>query len=162
LSGTYATPIEYRFTGTTGAVLKNNLLDGFISARDGATGTEQNNLTGATAGMFANAAAGDLHLSASATAAIDHGVALTNVTDDFDGQTRPAGAAQDIGADEFVSQTPPPPDTAPSVAISAPANSATVSGTVTISATASDDVGVVGVQFKVDGANRGAEDTSAP
>ena len=105
LSGTYATPIEYRFTGTTGAVLKNNLLDGFISARDGATGTEQNNLTGATAGMFANAAAGDLHLSASATTAIDHGVALTNVTDDFDGQTRPSGAAQDIGADEFMAQT---------------------------------------------------------
>src|SRR6185295_2822114 len=48
------------------------------------------------------------------------------------------------------------------VAIGAPTNSATVSGTVTISATASDDVGVVGVQFKVDGANRGAEDTSAP
>jgi hypothetical protein len=33
---------------------------------------------------------------------------------------------------------------------------------VTISATASDDVGVVGVQFKVDGTNLGAEDTATP
>jgi hypothetical protein len=31
-----------------------------------------------------------------------------------------------------------------------------------VSATASDDVGVVGVQFTLDGANLGAEDTSAP
>ena len=40
---------------------------------------------------------------------------------------------------------------------------ATVSGTaVTVSATASDNVGVAGVQFKLDGANLGAEDTTAP
>ncbi len=51
----------------------------------------------------------------------------------------------------------------PSVALSAPAANATVSGSaVTISATASDNVGVVGVQFKVDGANVGPEDTSSP
>jgi YD repeat-containing protein len=38
-----------------------------------------------------------------------------------------------------------------------------VSGTATtVSADASDDVAVVGVQFKLDGANLGAEDTSAP
>jgi len=55
------------------------------------------------------------------------------------------------------------PDTAaPSVSISAPVAGATISGTVSISATASDNVGVVGVQFKVDGANVGAEDTAAP
>jgi glucose/arabinose dehydrogenase len=52
--------------------------------------------------------------------------------------------------------------TAPTVAITAPAEGATVSGSVTITATASDNVGVVGVQFKVDGLNVGAEDTSAP
>src|SRR6185503_1566894 len=37
-----------------------------------------------------------------------------------------------------------------------------VAGTITISATAADNVGVAGVQFKVDGTNLGAEDTSAP
>ena len=51
---------------------------------------------------------------------------------------------------------------APSVALTAPANGATVSGTVTLSANASDNVRVVGVQFKVDGANAGTEDTSSP
>jgi len=52
--------------------------------------------------------------------------------------------------------------TPPAVSLSAPASGATVSGTTTVSATASDDVGVAGVQFKLDGANLGAEDVSAP
>ena len=52
--------------------------------------------------------------------------------------------------------------TAPTVAISAPANNATVSATITISANASDNVGVAGVQFKLDGSNFGAEDTASP
>ena len=62
-----------------------------------------------------------------------------------------------------VGGSPPPPDaTPPSVAVSAPAPGANVSGTIPVSANASDDVGVVGVQFTLDGANLGAEDTSAP
>jgi hypothetical protein len=52
--------------------------------------------------------------------------------------------------------------TAPTVAISGPAGGATVTGTTSVTASASDNVGVVGVQFKLDGANLGAEDTSAP
>jgi hypothetical protein len=48
------------------------------------------------------------------------------------------------------------------VAVTAPAAGATVSGTTPVSASASDDIGVVGVQFTLDGANLGAEDTSAP
>jgi hypothetical protein len=52
--------------------------------------------------------------------------------------------------------------TVPTVALTAPAAGATVSGiAVTSSATASDNVGVVGVQFKLDGANLGAEDTTS-
>ena len=55
------------------------------------------------------------------------------------------------------------PDTAaPSVSVTAPANGATVSGTATLSASAADNVGVVGVQFRVDGVNFGTEDTSVP
>ena len=50
----------------------------------------------------------------------------------------------------------------PSVSVTAPANNATVSGTATVSADASDNVGVVGVQFKLDGNNLGAEDTAPP
>ena len=52
--------------------------------------------------------------------------------------------------------------TAPTVALTSPAAASSVTGTVTVAATASDDVGVVGVQFKVDGALVGAEDTAAP
>ena len=52
--------------------------------------------------------------------------------------------------------------TAPSVIVTAPAAGATVSGLITVSATASDDSGVAGVQFQVDGVNVGAEDTAAP
>src|SRR2546427_6370170 len=52
--------------------------------------------------------------------------------------------------------------TLPTVSITAPANGATVAGTVTVSASATDNVGVVGVQFKLDGANLGAEVTAAP
>jgi hypothetical protein len=40
--------------------------------------------------------------SARATAAIDKTPALTSVTDDTDGNSRPLGAGYDIGADEFV------------------------------------------------------------
>lgn len=52
--------------------------------------------------------------------------------------------------------------TQPTVSITAPSANAAVSGTVSVTATASDDVGVVGVQFQLDGANLGSEDTTAP
>jgi hypothetical protein len=61
-----------------------------------------------------------------------------------------------------VSNGPPPDTTPPSVAITSPSSGATVSNTITLSANASDNVGVAGVQFKLDGANLGAEDTAAP
>ena len=51
--------------------------------------------------------------------------------------------------------------TAPTVAITAPTGR-TVSGTVTITATATDNVGVAGVQFLVDNNALGAEDTTSP
>ncbi|MGH7957465.1 MAG: sugar-binding protein, partial [Opitutaceae bacterium] len=51
--------------------------------------------------------------------------------------------------------------TPPTVAITAPTGG-TVNGSIAVSATASDNVGVVGVQFRLDGVNVGAEDTSSP
>lgn len=51
---------------------------------------------------------------------------------------------------------------APSVAVTAPANGASVSGTITVSANASDNVGVTGVQLLLDGAPLGARVTSPP
>src|SRR5207253_113914 len=55
-----------------------------------------------------------------------------------------------------------PDVTPPTVSMTAPAAGVTVAGTVTVSASASDNVGVAGVQFKLDGANLGAEVTTAP
>ena len=71
-----------------------------MAGRDGATGSVSNNITNATSAMFVNTAAADLHLTQTATMAIDKGVAVS-VTDDFDGQARPQGVAFDIGADEY-------------------------------------------------------------
>jgi hypothetical protein len=52
--------------------------------------------------------------------------------------------------------------TAPTVTLTAPAAGATVGGTLTVTAGATDNVGVVGVQFRLDGANLGAEVTAPP
>ena len=195
--------------------------------------------------------AGDLHLKSTATSAIDHGVSVSSVTDDWDGDGRPVGPASDIGADEYggttqtttytisgavrtssgagvsgvtvtlsgaatatrttdtagaysftgltagatytavasksgytmspssrtfnalaanqsgadftATATASSDTTKPTVSMTAPAGGATVSGTsVTVSANASDNVGVAGVQFTLDGANLGAEDTASP
>jgi hypothetical protein len=55
-----------------------------------------------------------------------------------------------------------PDTTPPTVALTAPAQGSTVTGTVTLTASASDNVSVVGVQFFVDGTPLGAEDTTSP
>ena len=56
-----------------------------------------------------------------------------------------------------------PPDTqAPSAALTAPVAASTVAGTIGVRASASDDRGVSGVQFRLDGATLGAQDTAAP
>jgi hypothetical protein len=51
---------------------------------------------------------------------------------------------------------------APTVTVTAPANGATVAGTISVLASATDDVGVVGVEVLLDGVRIGTEDTSAP
>jgi chitodextrinase len=52
--------------------------------------------------------------------------------------------------------------TLPTVSITAPTAGTTVSGITAVNANASDNVGVAGVQFRVDGVNVGAEDLTAP
>src|SRR6266851_1224613 len=55
-----------------------------------------------------------------------------------------------------------PDTTAPAVSITAPANGATVSGTATVTANATDNVSVASVQFQLDGASLGSLVTTAP
>jgi len=197
--------------------------------------------------LLRDAANGDFHLTSSSMA-INAGLALPDVTVDFDGLTRPAGAS-DIGAYQFTTGTlqtvaaptispdggvisssidvtltsttagssiryttngntpdsaspiysgafsvsggtmvkaqafkdgmldsavssavfesaaapdPAPSDvTPPSVSITSPGDQATVYGKVQMTAAASDDVGIVSVQFLLDGRSL-ANDTSAP
>ena len=80
---------------------------------------------------------------------------LTAVARDAAGNTA-TSAAVTVTVSNSVTDT-----TAPTVSIAAPA-AGTVSGTVTVSANAADNIGVVGVQFRLDGANLGAEITASP
>lgn len=66
------------------------------------------------------------------------------------------------GDNVFTTLAPAPDTTPPTTAITSPSNGGTVSATTTVTASASDNVGVVGVQFKLDGNNLSAEDTASP
>ncbi|MDT7041966.1 fibronectin type III domain-containing protein [Candidatus Nitronereus thalassa] len=80
--------------------------------------------------------------------------AYTVVAHDAEENTSASSAAASV-------TTPALPDTTPpTVSITAPTSGATVQGTVTVTATASDNVGVLGVQFQLDGQNLGNEDTT--
>src|SRR2546429_3013041 len=61
-----------------------------------------------------------------------------------------------------VGGTPPTDATPPTVAVTAPAAGSTVFSLVRVAATASDDIGVAGVQLRLDGAPLGAEAISPP
>ena len=73
-----------------------------------------------------------------------------------------ADAAGNTASSAQASGTALADTTAPTVSLTSPTAGATVSGVVSVAATASDDVGVQSVQFKLDGANLGAPDTTAP
>ena len=78
--------------------------------------------------------------------------------------TSPTGDRTNFAAAEVVaSPSSPPPDTLPpTVSIANPTQGQTVSGTIPVSANASDDVAVKSVQFFLDGQPLGGPVTSAP
>jgi Bacterial Ig domain/IPT/TIG domain len=73
-----------------------------------------------------------------------------------------SAGTETISGDAVFSTNSTTDTTPPTVAMTAPASGATVSGTVTVSANASDNVGVANVQFTLDGANLGAALTASP
>jgi YD repeat-containing protein len=77
-------------------------------------------------------------------------------------EIRLADGSTSTGRNELSVDNPTPDTTAPTAQLTAPTTGSTVSGSVDVAATAGDNVGVTGVQFKLDGANLGGEDTSAP
>ena len=66
-----------------------------------ALGYDANSIEGDPVFVSTTSGSEDLHLQA-ASPAIDAGIILTTVTDDYDGDIRPQGDAYDIGADEYV------------------------------------------------------------
>jgi hypothetical protein len=107
------------------------------------------------ANLGAEVTAAPYNVSWNTTTAANGSHSLTAVARDAAGNTTTSGAVAVTVSN--VDATPP------TVAITAPANGATVAGSsVAVSATASDNIAVVGVQFQLDGVNLGAEDTASP
>jgi parallel beta-helix repeat protein len=113
---------------------------------------------------------GDFHLLSSspaidsansgASGALDRGIEFEPRYDDPQVPNTGAGprAYDDRGAYELQGVA----DVPPTVSITNPQQGASVAGTVSVTAAASDDNAVAGVQFKLDGANLGGEVTLAP
>ncbi len=73
-----------------------------------------------------------------------------------------SGGTQTVSSDAVFSTSSSTDTTPPTVSITSPASGATVTGTVTVTANALDNVGVASVQFMLDGANLGSADTASP
>jgi hypothetical protein len=90
--------MEWRFDDAS-VTLLNNLVSHNLMDRGG-TAVLAGNVENAPLAWFVDAAAGDLHLAAGATGAIDQGVAVDpgGCDEDIDGE--PRTGARDVGADE--------------------------------------------------------------
>ncbi len=93
--------MEARFSDTSGTFANNLTNMPIWGDRDGAGGILSGNITNASSSWFVLPSAGNLHLKATASAAINHATLLPQVTTDIDGDTRPIGSAPDVGADEY-------------------------------------------------------------
>ena len=100
--------MEARYMDSQGTFAFNLTNMNILADRNGAQGNLTGNLTTAQSSWFADPLNADLHLHPSATAATDQADTLPDVTDDFDGDSRPIGAAPDIGADEVSDAVAPP------------------------------------------------------
>ncbi len=102
--------IEWRFDRTR-VELANNLATHNLRDRGG-TAYLSGNLENQPLTLFADGGAGDLHLAASAAAAVDKVAAPSEAPDDIDGDPRPTGLLADVGADEFDFSGDPAPQPA--------------------------------------------------
>ena len=123
-------------------------------------------LTAAPGSVIVDGPAGNLTLQAGGPA-VNTGTTVAQVPTDRLGVIRPQGAAYDLGAYEYSTSAPPEAGagadtTPPTVAVTSPAPGASVSGMTTLQATASDNVGIAGFQYKLDGKNLGPEIVQPP
>ena len=118
---------------------------------DWATATVKDNVTGTTTtllGKTCTATPAWTQVTWSASASAGHSVTLTLANHDDNYSGDPTFTYYDDVAIATGSGDTTPPTTS----ITAPANGATVSGTVSVAASASDNVGVTKVEFYLDGA----------
>jgi hypothetical protein len=101
LEHSYPRAIEYRFAGTSGGTIANNLSNRAIASRDGGTATLRTNIDSATRATFRLTSVGDLRLAAPTAGIVDAATAISGLVNDLDGEARPKGAGIDIGADEY-------------------------------------------------------------
>ena len=73
-----------------------------------------------------------------------------------------AAGNESVQSSVALGTTPALDTTLPTVSFTNPTNNSTVTNSVTVTANANDNIGVVGVQFKLDNNNVGSEDTIAP
>lgn len=106
--------IQIRSTSSNTQVINNIFYSNGVNINNqGANTTLSNNLT--TDPLFVNARGLNFRLR-SGSAAVDKGIALSEVPDDHEGTPRPAGASCDIGADEYTTSiSPPAPPSAPAL-----------------------------------------------
>ena len=126
---------------------------------DWATATLKDNVTGTTSTILAKVCTTTpvwTQVNANVASSAGHSVTLTLTSHD----DNYAGDATFTYFDDVVVNTSTPDTTAPATSITAPANGATVSGTTTVSASASDNVGVTRVEFYLDGVLKSTDTTS--
>jgi hypothetical protein len=90
----------------TSAFVTNNLTNRQVLLRNGGQATMQGNVAGATRAFFHDPLDADLHLRPG-TAASAAGVALADVTEDFDGKPRPTNRPPDAGAFQATAPSSP-------------------------------------------------------
>jgi hypothetical protein len=144
----YPNAIEYRFPGTKGGIIKNNICSRAITSRDGGSADVANNVTTRAANWFVDASSGDLHLVSPIPQAVDQGVIIPGLNTDIDGDSRPQGRGIDLGADEYVVATPD------SISVTSPNGGETwnLGSTYIITWTSTGSVGNVKIQFSKDSA----------
>ncbi|HEY6139916.1 MAG TPA: protease pro-enzyme activation domain-containing protein [Thermoanaerobaculia bacterium] len=127
---------------------------------DWATATLKDNVTGTTSTILAKVCTTTpvwTQVNANVASSAGHSVTLTLTSHD----DNYAGDASYTYFDDVVVNTSTPDTTAPTTSITAPANGATVSGTaVSVTASASDNVGVTKVEFYLDGTLKSTDTTS--
>jgi hypothetical protein len=97
IEGAIPWSIGVRFA-TTSALVRNNLTSRQIALRNEGQATLNGNVIGATAAWFVDPAKLDLRLTPTGSAAVDAGVPIDDVVEDFEGRQRWRGRAPDAGA----------------------------------------------------------------